>query len=278
MARLLLVDDEATIRKGILAKLAHAGLVFDEVLEASDGVEALSLLERYDCDVLLTDIRMPRMDGLALLKAMQERGIRSAPILVSGYADFEYARRAISFGVNDYLLKPIGEAELVAAVSKVLHSLPADRRNRSGMQLRPVPHPDVPSGLSACHPEEESGLAVTIPMDAHAEARGTQKVREVLAHIDTHYREELSLHQLAQMAGMSPGYFSTLFRQVCGQTVVGHITEVRIRRAESLLLETRLGVSDVALSVGYEDPQYFFRVFKKTVGVTPLEYRNRSAI
>ena len=126
MIRLLLIDDEQPIREGIRARLAHAGIVFDEVLEASDGLEALTLLKAHPCDIVLSDIRMPKLGGLELLKEMKRRGMNARTILFSGHADFSYAREAISLGVVDYLLKPVGETELAEAVRKAV----ADRLRR----------------------------------------------------------------------------------------------------------------------------------------------------
>ncbi|MCZ8519588.1 MULTISPECIES: AraC family transcriptional regulator [Paenibacillus] len=97
------------------------------------------------------------------------------------------------------------------------------------------------------------------------------------AYIDTNYGDSLNLEQLAQMAGISPKYYGSLFKKMFGKTAIDYLTEVRIRNAKRLMMQSDLRLRDVAFKVGYHDEFYFSRMFKREVGVSPTAYlKNRS--
>lgn len=132
MYRLMVVDDEALIRQGLLARLDFLGFSFEQVLEAGGGMEALKILEEQPVDICIVDIQMPDLDGLTFIERAKEcGGVETQFILLSGYAEFPYAERAISLGVSDYLLKPLANEELLRAVNKVLGRLEEAARRRA---------------------------------------------------------------------------------------------------------------------------------------------------
>ena len=106
MYSILIVDDEKKEREGIsrLLKRYHFNL---KISQAANGEEALKEFEKHEYDILLTDIKMPFMDGIQLIKEIQKRGMNPICIIYSAYGEFEYAQNAISLGVLEYLLKPI---------------------------------------------------------------------------------------------------------------------------------------------------------------------------
>ncbi|MDR2305357.1 MAG: response regulator [Treponema sp.] len=118
MSLILIVDDEKIIRTGI-RKILSGSIAGLEFREAKNGVEALELTLREVPDVVITDIRMPRMNGISLMAAIQEKIPGGGPkiIVLSGYDDFEYARKAITYHAVSYILKPVDRNELIAAVS-----------------------------------------------------------------------------------------------------------------------------------------------------------------
>lgn len=128
----MVVDDEALIRQGLLARLAFLGFTFEQVLEAGGGIEALKLLEVTPTDICIVDIQMPDLDGLTFIEqAKKHGGVNTQFILLSGYAEFSYAERAISLGVSDYLLKPLGNEELSRAMNKAMGLLEEAARRRA---------------------------------------------------------------------------------------------------------------------------------------------------
>lgn len=119
MIKLLIADDELHIRRGIAASVPWADHGVQVVGEAADGLEGLRLTEEHRPDVVITDVRMPRMDGLELAEKLRERFPAVKVLLLSGYADFAYAQQAIRLGVTEYLLKPFGAEELLEKVLAV---------------------------------------------------------------------------------------------------------------------------------------------------------------
>lgn len=126
MLKVLLVDDEVFVRKGLLELIPWEQLNYTIAGEAENGREALQLMERLQPDLVITDIRMPIVDGLDLIRNVKERNEWDpAFIIISGYHDFKYAQQAIRYGVHDYILKPVDEEEMVATLRKLAHALSA---------------------------------------------------------------------------------------------------------------------------------------------------------
>ena len=112
MLKIFLVEDETVIREGFRDKIPWEQYGFQLVGEAGDGEMALPMIRKIRPDVLITDIKMPFMDGLSLSEIVKEEFPKMKIIIISGYDDFEYARQAISVGVDQYLLKPITRTAL----------------------------------------------------------------------------------------------------------------------------------------------------------------------
>ncbi|GLX67607.1 response regulator [Paenibacillus glycanilyticus] len=113
MYKVLLVDDEIFVRKGLMNLIDWASLGYEICDEAGNGQEALEKIKQLEPDLVIADIRMPVLDGLELIRKVTEEAAYSPTfIIVSGYHDFEYAQRALRYGVHDYILKPIDETEL----------------------------------------------------------------------------------------------------------------------------------------------------------------------
>ncbi|WP_339242718.1 response regulator [Paenibacillus sp. FSL R5-0517] len=119
MLSVLLVDDEMYVRKGLYELISWIELDMEIIGEAENGLEALDLIERLQPDVIITDIRMPILDGLELIRAVEKMShLEPVFIIISGYHDFKYAQQAIRYGVHDYILKPIDDEELTATLQK----------------------------------------------------------------------------------------------------------------------------------------------------------------
>ncbi|KRE69514.1 response regulator [Paenibacillus sp. Soil750] len=119
MKYILIVDDEPMVRMGLAQLVRQCSPLFRTVV-AANGIEALEQINKQRPDLLLTDIRMPKMDGLALCKAIQELQVNFPVVVISGYDDFSYAQKCLTFGVKEYLLKPLTEHELYPVLNKLL--------------------------------------------------------------------------------------------------------------------------------------------------------------
>lgn len=116
MLKLLIVDDEQFTRDCLVQRIPWENYGARVIATASDGLEALSRMEEALPDILITDIKMPKMNGIDLLRAVRERFPSVDAIMISGYEEFEYAKGALNLGAKRYLLKPIDPAELIDAV------------------------------------------------------------------------------------------------------------------------------------------------------------------
>ena len=128
--RIMIVDDESLIRQGIKARLEYLDLYPEELYEAENGIQALELLEVHEVDIIITDIRMPDMDGLIFITKVKPSYPDIQFIILSGYAEFEYAEKAIQLGVKAYLLKPISNDSLKKAIEDVLERMEENERLR----------------------------------------------------------------------------------------------------------------------------------------------------
>jgi len=125
--KVVLIDDEAAVKKTLTILIDSDHPSFQIVGEANDGLEGLALIERTNPDLVITDIRMPVMDGLTLVKNMRERAIETEVIIISGYDTFEYARQALRYGVKDYLLKPISALDVAAIFQQIDEKIKKER-------------------------------------------------------------------------------------------------------------------------------------------------------
>ena len=125
--RILIVEDEVKIRRGLAALIAKQ--TDNEIVgEAKNGREGMELILRADPDLVITDVRMPEMDGLEMIEALQERGVNAHCVILSGYSEFEYAKKAIRYGVDDYLLKPLAPEDILGLLAKIQDKVEQESR------------------------------------------------------------------------------------------------------------------------------------------------------
>lgn len=133
--RILIVEDEKMIRQGIVAMLKRMPVTIGEIFESRNGEEALEILKNNNIDLMITDIRMPRMDGITLVKKIQELPNKPMVIVVSGYDDFNYAVEVLRQGVRDYLLKPIEREKFTKVIMQIQQEIES-RREETQMEQK----------------------------------------------------------------------------------------------------------------------------------------------
>jgi two-component system response regulator YesN len=436
MYKVFFVDDEAAMRAGLRDSINWEGSNFTLEGEAPDGELALSLISQTLPDILITDVKMPFMDGLELSR----RVVRTMPwvkiILLSGHDEFQYAQQAIRIGVSEYLLKPVTSETLFRALESAAREIEAERERRrtieglrkevsdarrlqrervlsdlvyglSGpekissdvegldsfaavprfltalMEISPVAPDDLETAAQAksslfeilssnenirSFPEgaervvcvfaagdddslEEDAyataqavkyeierrhpcwvsVAIGSPTERSALPKSFSHAKRTMRHIERlgrrmilgfkdiepdgpqetpweegkkppthgaaagikssrycgvieksteyirkHFAEgNVSLNTVAEFVGLSPNHFSTVFSQETGETFIECLTRERLRKAAELLKTTAIRSSEIAYQVGYNDPHYFSYVFKKNLGLSPSEYRNK---
>ena len=134
MLKVFLVEDEIVMREGIKKNIQWEKEGFEFVGDASDGELAYPLIQKTKPDILITDIRMPFMDGLELSRLVKQELPDIKIMILSGYDEFEYAKEAIKIGITDYLVKPISGAKLLEAVKKVAQVIEEEKEQKEFLQ------------------------------------------------------------------------------------------------------------------------------------------------
>ena len=140
MYKVLIADDDSIICAGLqkLINWEEYGFTADDF--ALNGVEALKMMETKQYDLIITDIRMPKMDGIEFIKALQQKGYSPQIIILSGYRDFEYAQTALELGVKKYILKPVNEKKFIEAIIGVRNEIQEKHRHKQTMCKTTVTH------------------------------------------------------------------------------------------------------------------------------------------
>jgi len=254
MHRIIIVEDETTVRRGIVLTMNWAALDCVIVGEAANGEEGKELALRLAPDIVVTDVKMPRMDGVEMIQKLKEAGCQSEFIILTAYSDFKYAQSALRLGVKDYLLKPLKEGDLE-------HSI----RNLLNQHREPAAGSDT--GTEA--------LPAAIPALTKAQNTMNKYVSEAIQFIYEHYNEDITITTVARSLDISEGYLSRIFKKETGYTFTNYLIFYRIKLAMNLLKNHRVKVYEVADEVGYSDTTYFSSQFKKVVGMSPSEYQER---
>lgn len=249
MLKVLVVDDETFVRRGIVMETDWKSIDCAVVAEASNGIEALEAVHKFSPDLIISDIRMPKMDGIELLKNLREEGNNVHLIFLTAYSEFEYAKQALRYYAFDYLLKPFEDGELEAAVVRAREEI---------------------EGIRATGKSDKEAFI----LDAGNSQDKSRYIQEALSYIAENYSNpDISVGDIASAIDISEGHLSHLFKKETEYTVSAYITRYRMRAAMNLLSDVRNRVSEVAEKVGYKDVAYFSSTFKKIVGENPSEYQ-----
>ncbi|NOU93596.1 response regulator [Paenibacillus sp. LMG 31456] len=248
MYQVLLVDDERWVRTSLKRVLEKTELPFSVAKEASNGLEALDWLEDHEADLILTDVRMPVMEGLAFVQEVRKQDSGQQVILVSGYDDFQYVQQALRLGVIDYLLKPVEMEDMRRCLVKWMEHKQAQQLDRT--------------------------MAIKATNEDKLHKSSIEQVKE---YIQAHLAGDITLTEAAARVHLNPSYLSQLFKQQLNRNFVDYIVEVRMEAAKRLLCCTSLRINEVADRVGYADVAYFSNTFKKWNGCTPSEFRKDQA-
>jgi len=246
MYRVVLVDDEQIILQGLLQVFPWGEYQCKVVGTATDGTAGLRLIRKEKPHIVLTDIRMPNMNGLEMIAGLQSEFPHMQVSVLTAYRDFNYAQQAMHLGVCRYMLKPSRMSELKEAflqMTNILRALPQDSA-----------------------PEAEEN-----PSQSEA---GNFVARAALQYIKKHYTEHITLSDVADNVYVSQWHLSKLINGHLGQSFFDIVNGLRIEKAKELLAIPSMKVHEIALEMGYGDVAHFSKNFKKLTGLSPMEYRS----
>lgn len=247
MYKVVVVEDEKLVRSGIVHGTNWSQINCMVAGEAADGEEGIEAAKKYHPDVIITDVCMPKMDGIEMVRQLREEGIEAVVIFLTAYDEFRYAQQAVRLGAADYLLKPFEDGALEETVAGILAKNKKD----------------------AAEMTDVNELILT-------KGDKSKYIMDAIAYIDENYANpKISVKTAAESLGISEGHLSHLFRKETDFTFLSYLTQCRVRMAKKLLKDYRYKVYEVAELVGYRDITYFSVIFKKAVGVSPSEYQDR---
>lgn len=261
---LLIVDDEILAIQGLVDDIPWEELQFDEVYTAASYAQAVNLLCTRQVDILLSDIEMPLKSGLELVKWAKEHNPEIQTILLTCHDDFQFAKEAIRLECVGYILKPADTMEVVETLQKAVRRVKERSLSRQGGRNE-IQVKDRTSSPGEARADEE--------LDHISRTHSAYALEKMENYIRLHLSENLSLDELASIAGMSTTHLSRLFKKKHDMTIVDYITEQRMRLAMQLLAEAGIPVSTAAMRCGFSNYSYFTKAFKKFTGKTPREYR-----
>ena len=299
MYKVVIIDDEPIIVEGLRKSVDWKRFGCMVAGMADSGEEGIRLIREVRPDIIFTDIRMPRMDGLTMVAAIKSEFPGTQIAILTGYRDFDYAQRAISLGVTRFLLKPSKMDEIMEALEAMTDKL-AKRAEETAELQKAAEGGEAFSGGGERLSGERDGASDggdvrsdgassdsrevlpdegNVPTDK-GEAppdggAGSFLVKHAVAYIEEHCSEKLKLSDVADQVYVSQWHLSKLLNRYLGQNFSEILNGTRIEKAKEMLKDPALRIGDIAEEVGFSDMAHFSRVFKKVEGISANEYRNK---
>jgi len=237
--KVMLIDDEPLVLEGYKKLFDWEKHGLKVVCEAGDGITAVSLALHYQPEIILMDINIPFLSGLEAIEAIKRKLPGTFFIIVSGYDNFEYAQKAIRFGVVEYMLKPVKYDALGETLDRIRHELITKRSNSARQD----------------------------------EFVDNKRIYKIINYLNEHINSAISLKMLADNFNLNPSYISQVFKQETGLNYHEYLIRLRVDNAKRLLAVSDFSISQIAEMSGFQDYRAFSLVFKKVEKMTPSMYR-----
>ena len=240
MYKLIIIDDDAGVSNNLGNYFPWEENGFQVVETFYDGHSAYNYLQHNHVDVILSDIKMANMNGIELARRLSNENRKEIIIFISAYKDFEYAQKAMEYGVSFYFLKPITYNEIKQKI-EIIKTMLQERKDKI------------------------SGIVTNNISD--------KLIIKIRQYINENIRDA-DLTSVAECVQMNPSYLSRYFKDKTGDNLFSYITCVRMKQALLLLQdETIRTVQEIGKMVGYNNAISFSKTFIKQYGITPTEYR-----
>lgn len=256
--KVLIIDDEPLICMGILELIDWKQFGFEETDIRFNYADGLRTALEQSYDLIVSDIRIHDASGLDLIRLVQEKGMCRNFALISAYAEFDYARKALQMGVKEYLLKPLKKDELEGCITRIVRELSDKQPPRTPM-------------LPMEEPEPEQAVVSVLRPKKHTDIEG------VLEYIHNNYADPgISLTRFANEFYVNSSYLGQRFRQRTGIKFTDYVNQYRVVKACELLLQDRYLIYEISEKVGFGNITYFHRVFKKITGYGTEEFKKKA--
>lgn len=248
MYKVLIIDDEVFIREGLRMIIPWKEMNCEVIGEAEDGEEGLEKIIKMNPHIVISDIRMPKKNGLDMIAEIKSINQNVQIIILTGFREFEYAQEAIRLGVLRFLLKPSKLDEIKEAIETAIKNI---------------------GELTEVEEKDETKIK------QNEGEKPQYLVKQAVDYINKYYNKKLDLQTVADELYVSTWHLSKIIKKQTGINFVDLLNEARINSAKKLLLESNMKIYEIAEHVGYIDTAYFSKIFKKFVEITPNEFRNK---
>ncbi|HSL86431.1 MAG TPA: response regulator [Bacteroidales bacterium] len=340
MIKILLVDDEHLEREVLKMILGTKGGMYEVVGEADNGQSALEFVKKYPVDMVIMDIKMPKMTGLEAARLIKEYTQKIGVIIVTAYNDFEFAQHAIKYDVDDYLLKPSRPEHIFEALERTTKKMSLYEEKKATKleetkdifntfckkgdyiqaksllrEIRNTQFESYEKELQVTRMLLECLLTVADYFKIDVEKNLRLEIKEKLKdsksrdhyfrildlifeeifeviinekrvtykeemtyavqYIEKNLTKSLTLESAAGYMNISPHYFSKLFKSEVGENFIDFVTDKKVERAKELIRDTDIPLNSIAFELGFNEANYFSKVFKKKAGMTPSQFRKK---
>lgn len=274
MYKVIIVDDEPIIVEGLQKGIEWEKWNCEIVGTGSSGMEGLELVKKLEPDILISDISMANMDGLAMVAAIKSEHPNVEVCLLTGFRNFEYAQQAIKLGVTRFLLKPSKIDELEEAIDAMIKNLQS--KGKTGES-------DL-DNIWDCQNSDEKYLYnafIKERLNQHEDDRkirfndaNSYIIKKAIIYMYNNYVQKLSLLDVADHCYISSWHLSKLLNQYTGKGFFEIINKIRIDKAKELLKGSTAKIQEISDMVGFQDVTHFSRIFKNYEEISPKDYRN----
>lgn len=240
MWKVMIADDESYMLEAMEKLMDWKKMDCELVFKAKNGEELLEEVINNPPDIIITDIKMPLINGIEVAKYIYEHMLPTKVIILSAYADFEYAQEAIKYDVCGYIVK-----------TSVIEMLP-EMIQKAVRKLSP------PAEM-----EKENAEEFTDDIFGRLQK-----------YITEHYMEKLNLTRISGILHANGSYLSRLYKNRTGQNLFDAINKMKLEKAKEYMSGGKR-IYEIAQMVGFDDVSYFSRVFRKYEGCSPREYESR---
>lgn len=258
MIRIVIVEDEDFIRNGLRYTIDWLSMNCVIVADARDGEEGLEKIIEYSPDVVITDIKMPKMNGMEMLSKANLQ-VKFISIILTSYMEFDYAKKAIELRAYDYLLKPIDENK-IKELMKNLHEEIFNRKEEAYLY------------------EQRKNNKGKFDIDTYLQYENMENefVTKAILKIKKSYSEKISVESISDELSISPSYLSRKFKDITGHTFLDFLNKYRVGQAVMLLHTCKYRIYEISEMVGFSDYKHFCTVFRRYTQMSPTEFTKRS--
>lgn len=257
MLKIIIVEDEDIIRKGLVYTIDWLSMNCVIVSDAADGEEGLRKIIEHRPDIVITDIKMPKMDGIEMIRRASKT-VEFKSIILTSYSDFEFARQAIELRACDYLLKPVDEEYMMKIIKNLYEEISTYKND-----------------VFLLESTKNNMNSIDLSFYTQSENKDDDYVARAIKKIKNCYGDKISVESIAEEFGISASYLSRRFKDVTNHTFLDLLNRYRIQESIKLLNAGKYRVSEISDLVGFSDYKHFNTVFKRYTLMSPTGFIKR---